>query len=167
MAKSATVLVSDLRRVLQSELKIGQSLLALVDSEAQLLIANNAVALAALEAEQQACMAKQNALGAERQAIVGELAARFAIPVPRTLTDLLAHLDDRDARSLQTLRARLLAVHTTLANRNAQNRCLLDNALDYVRFSLDALTDAALKPARYGTNLAALAAPTFYLDNKA
>ncbi len=50
---------------------------------------------------------------------------------------------------------------------NARNLRLLDNALEYVRFSLEMLTTAALKPARYGTNLAQIAAPTFYIDSKA
>ena len=52
----------------------------------------------------------------------------------------------------------------------SQNQCnarLLENALGIVKFNLESLTTAALRPARYGVNMARLEAPSFYVDSKA
>ena len=73
----------------------------------------------------------------------------------------------REQESLRDLRADLLKLHQQLEIVQARNRRLLDNALEFVRFSLETLTTAALQPARYGTNLKRIAAPTFYIDSKA
>ena len=58
-------------------------------------------------------------------------------------------------------------MHQQLEIVQARNRRLIDNALEYARFSLELLTEAALQPARYGANLARISAPTFYIDSKA
>ena len=76
-------------------------------------------------------------------------------------------LPAREQEPLRRLRLQLIDIHQQLERSNRRNRLLLENALDFVRFSLDALTTAALQPARYGTNLAQIAAPSFYIDSKA
>jgi hypothetical protein len=156
-----------LRRVLQQELAVGKRLIALAETMTDLLVNQETERLAALETEQRQCMEQQEALEQARIAVTRSLAGALGLDGLPTLSELLLRLPAREQEPLKRLRLELLTTQETLARLNARNRRLLDNALEYARFSLELLTAAALQPARYGTNLASLAAPTFYIDSKA
>jgi flagellar biosynthesis/type III secretory pathway chaperone len=156
-----------LRRILQEELQLGNRMVTLAEAETEAIIANDIVRLNALEAELHRCVKQQSAQEKARIAVTRELAGMLGLERVPTLLDLLPLLPPREQEALQRLRAQLLETQETLQNLNQRNRVLLDHALEFVRFSLELLTTAVLRPARYGTNLASIAAPTFYLDSKA
>lgn len=166
MAKQATS-PATLRRILQEELQLGSRMVALAEAEMEAIIAHDIPRLNALEAEQQKCIKLQTVQEKARIAVTRELAGMLGLERFPTLSELLPLLPPREQEALQRLRTQLLETQETLQNLNQQNRVLLDHALDFVRFSLELLTSAVLRPARYGTNLASIAAPTFYLDSKA
>jgi hypothetical protein len=156
-----------LRRILQQELALGKRLLALTQEESDVIVRNDVPRLTALQAEQQRCLAEQNALEQARALATRDLAWAVGMERPPTLSGLIAILPVREQSDLRRLRADLLALHQQMEIVQARNRRLIDSALEYARFSLELLTGAALQPARYGTNLARLYAPTFYIDSKA
>jgi len=67
---------------------------------------------------------------------------------------------------LSQLRTQILEIQAKLDTISAKNKALIHTTLDFVRFSLDIITEAAFQPARYGTNPASLAVPTLYIDSK-
>lgn len=156
-----------LRRILQQELALGKRLLALAQEESDVIVRNDMPRLTALQAEQQKCLAEQSTLEKSRVLATRELAWTVGMERPPTLAGLIAALPAREQPDLSRLRADLLTLHQQMEIVQARNRQLIDSALEYVRFSLELLTGAALQPARYGTNLARISAPTFYIDSKA
>jgi hypothetical protein len=156
-----------LRRLLQEELTLSRHLLALAEEQTDVIVANDVKGLTRLQGEQQRCLNQQRALEKARIAAVRDLAWATGLDRVPTLKNLLPGLPAREQQALEQLRLQLLEVHSGLDRVHARNRYLLENALDYVRFSLEALTSAALQPARYGTNLTRVTAPAFYIDSKA
>lgn len=166
MPKPTTSLVT-LRRILQQELLSGKTLIALAEEAGEAIIAGDAERLPAIEARQKQALEQQRAQETARIAVTRELAWGLEIQRLPSLSELMQALPPREAESLSLLRTQLLETHLRLEKVNSRNRLLLENMLDYVRFSLQALTTAALQPARYGTNLTQVAAPSFYIDSKA
>ena len=156
-----------LRRLLQEELQVSKVLLVLAEQQTDVLVANDVPGLKRLQAEQQRCIDRRRVLEQERIAAVRELAWEAGLDRVPTLKNLLPALPAREQEAMERLRQQLLKVHADLGRVHKRNRGLLESALNYVRFSLHSLTSAALKPARYGTNLNRLTAPAFYIDSKA
>ncbi len=162
-----TTTPTTLRRILQEELQVGKRMIALVEAESAAIVHHNIAQLNALEGELHRCMEQQTALEESRRVVTRELAWSYGEERMLTLAELLPLLPPREQEALKRLRDQLLETEEILQNLNRRNRTLLDHAMEFVRFSLDAITTAVLKPARYGTNLTKLAAPTFYVDSKA
>ncbi len=158
---------STLRRILQQQLAIGKRLETLAVETAEAIVLNDVTRLSAIGAEQRQCVSQQATLEESRMAAARELAWAMGCERVPTLSELLPLLPTREQEPLNRLRLQILETATRLNAQNERNRVLLDNAIDIVRFTLDLVTTTALRPARYGTNLAALAAPTFYIDSKA
>ncbi len=156
-----------LRRILQQELEAGKRLLALSIEETDVLINNNVERLAILQREQQRFLAEHQALEKARVDIVRDLAWMLGMDRVPTLSGLLPALPRHEQAALGKLRAQLLDLQAQIELIHARNRRLIENALDYIQFSLKMLTTAALQPARYGTNIARIANPAFYIDSKA
>ncbi len=167
MPRTNTTTPATLRRILQQELTLGNRLLDLAQEESDVIVRNDVERLFTLQAQQQQCLGEQQKLEAARTAAARDLAWQAGLERIPPLSGLIAALPTREQESLRDLRADLLKLHQQLEIVQARNRRLLDNALEFVRFSLETLTTAALQPARYGTNLARIAAPTFYIDSKA
>jgi hypothetical protein len=155
-----------LRRVLQQELMIGQRLVELSQAESEAIVANDITRLSMLELEMRQRLEDQEKLESARLVAVRDLAAALGMEGIPTLSLLLPRLPRSEREALSRLRVQILETQTTLDTLTARNRNLLGCVLEYVRFSLRMLSEAALTPARYGTNLAALSAPTFYVDSK-
>lgn len=159
--------IINLLRILQQELLVGQRLVELSEAESEAIITNDIPRLSMLELELRRRMEEQEALEASRIVTLRDLAFALKLEGIPTLTALLAHLPTRERTLLGQLRLQLLETQVYLDKLTTRNRMLLENAMEYVRFSLHALTEAALSPARYGTNLAAINTPTYYIDSKA
>jgi flagellar biosynthesis/type III secretory pathway chaperone len=156
-----------LRRLLQEEYLLCKRLLALAEQQTDALVTHNVQELTRLQGEQERCIAQQGTLEKTRTTVVRDLAWAAGLERVPTLKNLLPSLPPREQPPLEQLRLQLLEIHADLQKVHARNRHLLENALHYVRFSLDVLTSAVLKPARYGTNLTRVSSPAFYIDSKA
>ena len=156
-----------LRRLMQQHLKLGRELIELAGSQTEALVANDIPRLNALEAAQKQCVTQQDTLDLERGVITRELAFALGMERVPSLSEMLPHFPSRERAELEVLRHELQAAHTLLETLKARNLLLLENALEYTNFSIDALTTALLQPARYGANLTHIAAPAFYIDSKA
>jgi len=168
-----TVAVRPLLRILKQELVLGQKLLRLGKAQLEVLIANDAARVSAIEVQSREISARQEVLERERGAAVQALARAIGLESTSegastyTLSQILTCLPPADAQKLEALRQQIITVSSELVAINDQNRRLLETALEYVRFSLNILTGLALSPPSYGANPHALAAPSFYLDRKA
>lgn len=157
---------SALRRVLQQELALGQRMLTLAEDQTEALVENDLDRLNAIQADQQRAVAEHEPLEKARQALVRDLAWMAGMDRAPNLAMLMPHLPHREQETLGRLRRQILDVEMQTQRANARNRRLIESALEFAQFSLKVLTTAALQPARYGTNIATLAAPTFYIDNR-
>jgi flagellar biosynthesis/type III secretory pathway chaperone len=156
-----------LRRVLQEQLVTGRALVALAEASEQALIEGDALKLEGLASQQRTLLASQMEQETARQQVTRELSSALGQVRVTTMSALLPALPAVDAAPLELLRRRILDTERRMELVNQRNARLLENQLDFVKFSLHALTSAALRPARYGVNLAQLAAPSFYIDSKA
>jgi flagellar biosynthesis/type III secretory pathway chaperone len=156
-----------LRRLLQQELTLGNRLIALAEEESAAIVAGDVARLNALATEQHRRLDEQKALETIRMAATRELAWKHGVERFPTLSSLLPALPAQEQQALQRLRQELLDAEEALKRLNSRNAALLTHALDFVEFSIKTLTSAALQPARYGTNLAHVIAPAFYIDSKA
>jgi hypothetical protein len=158
---------ANLRRILQNQLAIARRLEALAEKTTEALVANDVERLREIGEAQRSNLEQQAELEETRATVAKDLAAAIGRPEGERLVDLLPHLPEREAESLDWLRRQIIESGTRIGAMNEKNRRLLDVALDVSRNSIDIITSAALQPARYGTNLAAMATPTFYVDSKA
>lgn len=161
-----------LNRALKQELMLGQQQLAIAGAQTDALIANDARRLQAWVEEAREILARQEAVALSRQQAALELARALGMEgesdgIAPPLSQIVLRLPVEEAKRLLATRRQILAVDHQIQSVNERNRPLLENALDFVQFTIHALTGLALKPARYGANPNAVAAPTFYIDRKA
>jgi flagellar biosynthesis/type III secretory pathway chaperone len=156
-----------LRRILQQELAVGKRLADLAEEESDAIIHQNLVRMLALQEEQKECLQQQELLEVARLNATRDLAWGLGMDRVQTLAELLPGLPARDQDALQRLRTQLLETAGRLKMIDRRNRVLLEEAMHFIRFSLDTLTQAALQPPRYGSNMAVISTPAFYVDSKA
>lgn len=156
-----------LRRVMKQQLCRAGQLLDLAHQLNHALQDDDVTELQDICLQQQVCLKSLDTLEKARIGIVQRLTVTSAAEKPCTLEQLMPHLPNNDRNALTAIRAEMMHIRENLELLQQQNRMLLTNAVHIVEFSLFALTEAALQPARYGTNLAQIAAPSFYVDSKA
>ncbi len=152
---------------MQQQLATGRSLLALAEVSEKAIIEGDTRTLETLVPQQRILLEQQLAQENARQQATAELSAKLGLNQAPTLCTLLPELSPADAVALAALRTQILATQRRMESQNHCNAQLLENALGFVKFNLEALTTAALRPARYGLNMARLEAPSFYVDSKA
>lgn len=164
-------LSQDAQRTLQADIALVQKMLAVASAQTEALRIGDAVRVAALDEEGRSIAEAQSTLGTQRDASLRALAGALGfqvdaeIPLP-PLSELALRLPLAEAHKLLTLRSRILSLQQKMEAVTARNRALLENALDYVQFSITALTTLALRPAPYGPNVHAVVTPIFYVDQR-
>jgi hypothetical protein len=160
-----------LARVLQADLVLARQLLAALNDQSAALLANSHAQASAAETDMRQIAAQQAETGRLREEAVRQLAASAGALVPTgtpapSLSQVLRLLPAVETRSILTFRAELLRVEKAVQSAMARNRPLLENALEMIRITMEAMTRAATKTSRYGGG-SAMSAPTFYIDQKA
>lgn len=155
-----------LRRILQQEVLNGKRLIELTTAQTDAITRREMSRLSHLEMEMRQCLDVQETLDVSRTTTTRDLAVSLGMETVPNLSGLLPKLPQRDRVVLSQLRTQILEIQAKLDTISARNKALIYTALDFVRFSLDILTEAAFQPARYGTNPASLAVPTLYIDSK-
>lgn len=83
------------------------------------------------------------------------------------LSALLGAATGDERTALRDIGRDLDRLHRQAAEQSAGNSALIECRLEYIQFSIDALTAVALKPTAYGAARMSMAAPTFYVDQRA
>ena len=156
-----------LQRNLQQHLLLARRLLRLSEEQNRALVASDVVAITRLEGEQRVVLQQQEALEPEREQATLALAKILGLASHATLSEFIPHLPTQEQRLFGQIRRELLKAQEELKRIKEQNLSLLQNALDFVQFSMESITRTLFKPNRYGTNLVALAAPALLLDSRA
>ena len=162
----STAQVAVVRRALTQQLQLCRRLLAVCEEQTEALITNDLEKLHQLENEQRLSIEQQIEQEAIRAEAVRQIADSLGLSPLPTLTDLLPRLSSRDSETLERLRTDLKHVLGQLETVQHRNLELLENAQEYVRFSLELITGTMLQPARYGSNVHAVVAPAFYVDSR-
>lgn len=156
-----------LQRVLQQHLLLARRLLRLSQEQNQALVANEVATITRLESEQRSVLVQQEALEPEREQATAQLAKALGLDTHATLSEFIPRLPLQEQRLFSQIRSELLKAQAELKRIKEQNLRLLQNAIEFVQFSMESITRTVFKPSRYGTNLAALAAPALLLDSRA
>lgn len=164
-------LARDLSRILEQEVQAGKRLLANARAMTEAITRNDTARMETLGSEGDAIMTQQTLIGLRREEAVLALAAGlgYVVEDPQRvppLSEMAMRLPLPETRRLLQLRQQILDLQRLLEETQARNRALLENALACVHFSIDLITQSALKPAAYGTNPNTVGAPTFYIDQK-
>ncbi len=167
MNQTAQSTFANLQRILQQHLLLARRLARLAKAQSEAIVAGDVVRLTSLEAEQRQTIQQQEALEPEREKATHDLAVLLRLTPESRLAEMIAKMPPPEKRTFSLLRQELLAVQEEIKRTKEENTRLLHSAIEYVQFSMESLTRAIFKPTRYGTNLAALAAPALLLDSRA
>jgi seryl-tRNA synthetase len=167
MNQVAQSIFTKLQHILQQHLLLAHRLARLAKAQSEAIIAGDVVRLTSLEAEQRQTIQQQEALEADREKATKELARLLHLTPEARLSEMIAKMPPTEKRTFSQLRKELLSVQEEIKRTKEENTRLLHSAIEYVQFSMESLTRAIFKPKRYGTNLAALAAPALLLDSRA
>jgi hypothetical protein len=164
-------LARDVCRILEQEIIAGKKLLANAAAMTEAITCNNTARMEMLESEGNAIVTQQTLIALRREQAVLALASGLGYPMddpPRVppLSEMAIRLPLPETRRLLQLRQEILGLQRLLEDTQARNRALLENALVCVHFTIDMITQSALKPAAYGTNPNTVTTPTFYIDQK-
>lgn len=169
--KNISIEVRKLIRVLQQECDTGGKLISEGKLLTDALIKLNHREVDEIQTRMQILHQRQEILDVERYQIAknvailsGIMAEKDAIIPP--LSRLLNRLSSSEARRLSVIRDNIIKTNIELKTVNERNRVLLQNAVEYVRYTMQYLSNAALQPAKYGINPNALIKPVFYLDQR-
>ncbi len=154
------------QRLLQQELAVMEQILTLTDAITDALTKQDIARLQELVAEKHRCIMNGTRIDQERVVAAKSLAWAAGVSPTSTLWQVCQVLPKAGRNTLLQLRSRMLNVHYRLQQAEDRNKVLLANAIHLTRFHIDLLTNAALHPAAYGTNLTRVANPAFYVDNK-
>ena len=144
-------LVDALVSLLQKEAENCENLLALALEKKDVIVANDTEALQKITALENRIVGRNARLEKERQALVSDIAAVLNADVETlTLGALLQRIEGTpEHAALAAVRDRLRAAAGDLIAANNQNRLLVENALDYIDFSMNMLSGAASDEASY------------------
>jgi|GEM_PF-3320275 hypothetical protein len=169
--KNLSVEVRKLIRILQKECDTGGKLIAEGKMLTEALIKLNHRQVEEIQVRMDILHRHQEILEAERLQIARNVAILSGIMNERDtaippLSRLMNRVSPPEAKRLGAIREDILKTNTELRAMNERNRALLQNAIEYVRYTMQYLSNAALQPAKYGINPNALIKPVFFLDQR-
>lgn len=154
-------------KALQAELLLGRKMLKIKLQEQSALKSNDVLQIQELVLLTKDISNMQTDAAVHRIRCAQRMALSLGHPESATsLKTLAGHLIPGDERQLLQIRDEILTLDDKLHRIGLTNRSLLESALDYIRFSLQAIADVALRPAKYGFNPNIQNTPTFYIDQK-
>jgi flagellar biosynthesis/type III secretory pathway chaperone len=145
------VWTDNLIKVLEYEHKLFGQLLEIADKKTGVVVKGEIETLQELVGKEQKLVNELGKLSEARDKIVGQISKGLGKkPEELILTDLAAVLPAEQANRFSAIRDKLKAVVDKLQSKNDLNQRLLKNALDYVDFTLNLLTQPGPQSAQYG-----------------
>lgn len=143
--------VDNLIKVLDYENRLYSQLFSLAESKSEIIINGEIDSLQATILDEQRLTADLNKLTEAREHIVEQIGKKTGKAVKDVIvSDIISELPEEHAKKLSAVKDKLKDTIDKLRARNALNRKLLKNALDYVDFSLTLLTESIPQTAQYG-----------------
>jgi len=141
----------NLIKVLNYENKLYRQLLSMAESKTGIIINGELESLQNLIGKEQKLTDELGKLNDVREQIIEQIAAGLGKnPRELKLSELEGLLQGEQAGKLSAVRERLKDVIGRLAAKNDLNQNLIQNALDYVNFTLNLITQPVPQTAQYG-----------------
>lgn len=145
------VWIDNLIKVLEYENKLYGQLYSIAENKTGHVVKGEIENLQTLVGKEQKLIGELNKLQDVREQILGQVAKTIGSnPQELTLSDLAAQLPAEQAEQLVQSRNKLKEIIGKLTAKNDLNQQLIRNALEYVDFSLNLLTQPAPQTPQYG-----------------
>ncbi len=145
------VWIDNLIKVLDYENKLYGQLYSIAESKTGFVVKGEVENLQTLVGKEQKLVSELNKLQDVREQILGQVAKTIGKnPQDLTLSELAAQLPAEQAQQLNQSRDRLKETVGKLTSKNDLNQQLIKNALEYVDFSLNLLTQPVPQTPQYG-----------------
>ncbi len=145
------VWIDNLIKVLEYENKLYNQLYSIAEEKTGFIVKGEVESLQTLVGKEQKLVGELNKLQDVREQILGQVAKTIGRnPQELTLSQLAEQLPVEQAEKLIPIRDKLKEVVGKLAAKNDLNQQLIQNALEYVDFSLNLLTQPAPQTPQYG-----------------
>lgn len=145
------VWIDNLIKVLEYENKLYVQLYSIAENKTGIVVKGEVENLQALEGKERKLVSELNKLQDVREQIIEQLAKTIGKnPEGLTLSEVAAQLPDEQGQQLNQCRDRLKETIGKLNTKNELNQQLIRNALDYVDFSLNLLTQPSPQTPQYG-----------------
>ena len=143
--------IDNLIKVLDYENRLYGQLFTIAESKTDRIINNEIEDLQAAVGKEQRLFSELNKLRDAREQIIGQISLKIGKASSEvTVNDIIKELPENQAKRLSDVRDKLKATVDKLKVKNDLNQKLLQNALDYVDFSLNLLTEPAPQTPQYG-----------------
>lgn len=145
------VWIDNLIKVLDYENKLYGQLISIAESKTGVIVKGDTEQLQVLVGKEQKLIGELGKLKDVREQIIGQISKSIGIQSEEmTLTKLADMLPQDQSQRLIQIRDRLQETIGQLTAKNDLNQQLIQNALDYVDFSLNLLTQPAPQAPQYG-----------------
>lgn len=145
------VWIDNLIKVLDYENKLYGQLLSMAESKTGVVVKGDTEQLQALVAKEQKFISELGKLKDVREQIIGQISKTTGLhPDDLTLSKLADMLPQDQCQRLNQVRETLQETIGKLSTKNDLNQQLIQNALDYVDFSLNLLTQPEPQTPQYG-----------------
>ncbi|NLO38644.1 MAG: flagellar protein FlgN [Ruminiclostridium sp.] len=145
------VWIDNLIKVLEYENKLYGQLYSIAENKTGLVVKSEVDSLQELVGKEQKLISELNKLQDVREQIIGQVAQTIGKdPREVTISQLAAYLPQDQAKKLTCSRVKLKETVRKLTDKNDLNQQLIKNALEYVDFSLNLLTQPAPQTPQYG-----------------
>jgi len=145
------VWIDNLIKVLEYENKLYGQLYSIAESKTGVVVKAEIDTLQQLVGKEQKLISELNKLQDVREQIIGQVAQTIGKdPREVTISQLTVHLPEDQAEKLNRSRDKLKETVGKLTDKNDLNQQLIKNALEYVDFSLNLLTQPAPQTPQYG-----------------
>ncbi|NLN64334.1 MAG: flagellar protein FlgN [Clostridiaceae bacterium] len=145
------VWTDNLIKVLEYENKLYKQFFAIAEQKTDIVVKGDVEALQTLVGKEHKLAGELNKLSAVREQIFEQISKAIGRnPKEMTLTDLIAHIPPEQASRVTQIRDELQKTIRQFTAKNDLNQKLIQNALEYVDFSLNLLTRDTPGATQYG-----------------
>ena len=146
-----TMSIKNLIDVLNKESSIYEGILKLSKEKTDVIVQGRVSELEGITRAEQTMILQLGKLEEEREALVGEYAAKLGRkPEDVTISELEKILPKEQSKELSECSKRMTGLFDNLRNASVMNSKLIKNSLDYIDFSINVLSNAGSSGDIYG-----------------
>jgi hypothetical protein len=133
-------MVNRLINIISREAEIFETFLSLLQRQKDVLISDDLEGLREVTRRQQETAIESRRLAKEREQVIEELRAEFAVSGDLTLSRLLELVDDREAEQLARLKDLIFSLNEEITQTRNSNVLLLNQSRDYIARTMNMLS---------------------------